>query len=529
MDKKGFLFTVTVFLILIYILLSISVWVKSIEASERGFSEFYKESTVELTIEQITPEKMDRIVNVIMSRNLVRLNDYSISNTLLPGPAGDENQHARAAMNELLLSGSASGSHFNGGDAMPAEANSSLGAWVDNLNASLRAIGVYVSEYSVTNFALGQSDIDGVNYSFDLKLGIKDFTNTSAVSRTYRISNTVNVTGLVDPALARESADAAGDNDTIYRQFFFRKDLYPNSSSISVSQVPATIDAGQGWLYGPLAMAGSAADLAPTATAIAPSDRRNYILVGTFDDIQALTPSIYEGFAGYILTSVPSLTLSDCGNESTPDHYNEGDTFNPIEYSGADCNVSIDPGAGAATNKPYLLAPGFNASHAPECPMLDGSNMSRRCVLILSTYLESEVAENPLRKLSSGGSGIYGLETMRDFVMCGYYTHNPKAPSYLQRLYNESYTRNSTAFGIETFVVGIYANDYDVYDVNSRLDRELFYGSVGGVKIRGLPGCRNFNSCSDSPITGIFAVSDETSAEYGLDDIACEGNACGGD
>ena len=99
MDKKGFLFTVTVFLILIYILLSISVWVKSIEASERSFSEFYKESTVELTMEQITPAKMDHITHVIMSRNMVRLNDYSIGHSLVPGPAGD---NARTAHRDAM-------------------------------------------------------------------------------------------------------------------------------------------------------------------------------------------------------------------------------------------------------------------------------------------------------------------------------------------------------------------------------------------------------------------------------------------
>lgn len=523
LDKKGFLFTVTVFLILIYILLSISVWVKSIEASERGFSEFYKESTVELTMEQITPAKMDSITYLIMNRNLVRLNDYSIENSLIPGPAGDEDQNAREALGELLVSGNASGSHFHGGDAMPSEGNSSLRAWVENLNASLRAIGVYVSEYQVTSFALGQSDYDNINYSFDIRFGLKDYTNTSAVSRTYHINNTINVTGLVDPALARESATAAGDNMTVYRQFFFRKDLYPDYSSISVSRMSQTVAGGQGWLYGPLAMAGVSANLAPTATAIAPSDRSNYILVGTFDEILALTPSVYQGFAGYIVTSNPTITDDGCGGT-------ESHTFLPIRHGAApDCNVSMDPSAGETTNLPFIIAPGFNASEAPECPMLDGTNTTRRCVLILNTYLNSEVAENLERKLSTTGSGIYELETIRDFVMCGYYTHNPRAPSYIQRLMNDSYARNSTQFGIETFVIGIYANDYDVYDVNSRLDRELFYGSVEGVKIRGLPGCRNFNSCSDSPLTGIFAVSDGTSADYGLDDIACDNSAAGCD
>ena len=525
MDKKGFLFTVTVFLILIYILLSISVWVKSIEASERSFSEFYKESTVELTMEQITPAKMDNITKVILTRNIARLNDHSIDNSVEPGPAGDEYANVRKSLFELLMNGTASGDNFRGGTAVPGEANSSLRAWADNLNASMRAIGIYVSEFNVSNFQVGQSDIDKVNYSFDLRLGLKDYTNTSAVSRTYSVKNTLDITGMIDPALARESRDAAGENRTIFRQFFFQKDLYPNSSSITVHRLSQTVSGGQGWIYGPLATAGVSKDLVPTATAIAMSDRKTYVLAGTYDEIMALTPSVYEAFAGYILTSSPTLTLSDCGEGDT--NYNEANTFNAIRYTGATCNASFDASAGVITGKPFIVAPGFNVTSAPECPMLDGSNFTRRCVLQLNTYLENEVAEHPPRKLSTTGSGLYELETIRDFVMCGYYTHNPSAPSYMQRLLNASYTRNSSAYGIETFVIGVYANDYDVYDVNSRLDRELFFGSVEGVKIRGLPGCRNFNSCADSPITGIFAVSDATKDDYGLTDIACDNGAAG--
>lgn len=528
MDKKGFLFTVTVFLILVYILLSISVWVKSIEASERSFSEFYKESTVELTMEQITPAKMDNITRVIMNRNLVRLNDFTIDHSVLPGPSGDEGQYVRRALFELFMNGTASGTNFHGGTDLPAEQNSSLRAWADNLNASLRSIGVYISEFEVTNFKVGQSDIDKVNYSFDLRLGLKDYTNTSAVSRTYNLKNALDITGTVDPALARESRAVAGDNRTIFRQFFFQKDLYPNSSSISVSQVDASqpIYGGQGWIYGPLATAGVTKDLVPTATAVAMSDRKTYVLVGTYDEIMALTPSVYEAFSGYILTNAPTQTASGCGGGSTT-YTDESGTFNPIKRVNAACDAIIDTSAGVKTDKPFIVAPGFNAVSAPECPMLDGTNMTRRCLLLLNTYLESEVAAAPTRKLVTGGSDLYSLEKIRDFVMCGYYTHNPAAPSYLQRLLNASYARNSSSYGIETFVIGIYANDYSVYDLNSRLDRELFYGSVEGVKIRGLPGCRNFYSCADSPMTGIFAVSDATRDEYGLGDIACDNGAAG--
>ena len=521
MDKKGFLFTVTVFLILIYILLSISVWVKSIEASERTFSEFYKESTVELTIEQITPEKLDLVSNIIMNRNLARLNDYSIAHAVEAGPANDEFQNVRLSLFELLSNGTAVGSRFRGGVGMQNETSSSLTGWVQNLNASLKAIGVFVDDFEVSNFTLNQSDIDRLDYSFDLRLGLKDYANTSAVVRGYHISNSVSINGLVDPALARESNAQAGDKQTVYRQFFFKRDIYPSPASASVQNMNVQILGGQGWLYAPLAKASGSAPLIPDAAKdFAPitGDLGSYILVGTYSEIKSLTPAVYESFGGYIITSAPTVANDSCPGGA------ESNTFNPIKHSAPpNCTASFDASSGIMSGKPFIVAPNFNPATAPECPLL-ADNKTGRCVLIISTYLEPEVRANPAKKLDKSKAGIYDVEGLRDFVMCGYYTQNAKAPSYLQRLLPDAYFRNSS-LGIETFVIGNYASNYSIYDMNSRLDRELFNGSINGIKVRGTPGCRNLNSCADSPITGIFAVSSGAKADYGLGPIACDNGA----
>jgi hypothetical protein len=139
---------------------------------------------------------------------------------------------------------------------------------------------------------------------------------------------------------------------------------------------------------------------------------------------------------------------------------------------------------------------------------------------MVSEYSESEVSSDVTLKLAGGAR--YGVEELRDLVMCGYYTHNPDAPSYLQRLVNGSYLLNDSEYGIETFVIGNYANDYDLFEGMSRLDRELFDDSVSAIKIRGMPGCKDFSACSDEPVTGIFAVSEEVRDDYGLKDIACD-------
>lgn len=527
MDKKGFLFTVTVFLILTYILLSISVWVKGVETSERAYSEFYKESTVELAVEQITPAKVDNVTSIIMNRALFSLNDYSIAHPVKDGTAaGNEDAYISDALHSLLVNGTAPGSDFQDGVAMPDD-GSSLAAWMSNLNASLLAIGVYASDFSVSDFSVSQGGIDTVDYGFNMSLKLKDYSNTSAVTRTYHIVNSLDISGLVDPALARGSRDLVDDPHTAYRQFFFNKSIYGSPETILVRQL-GNGQAGQGWVYGYLASAAQsgASALVPYANDVDLSQRRNYIITGSFPDIAALGEAVYGGFAGYIVTDTPGSTTQCTVKSTGAVKKNELGTFNPIKYSGDACDqVSIDPSAGAATSKPFILAHGFDTVNAQECPVFTGNETLGRCALITNAWLPSDVSGNPLKKLDSSSSGIYGVEDMRDFVMCGYYTQDAAAPSYFQRMLPDSYSRNSS-LGIETFVIGQYANSTN-YDLNSRLDRELFNSSIEGVKIMGLPGCRNYETCADTPSTGIFAVSKEVAEAYGLDKLMCSGTRCG--
>ncbi len=530
LDKRGFLFTVTIFLVLTYILLSISVWVKSVEASEQSYSEFYKESTVELAIDQITPAKLDNVTYVIMNRELSRLNDnvFTADDSVQPGPSGDENQNIREAMRELFMYGNASPDNFTNG-GIPTEYNSSFTAWASNLNDSLNSIGVYMDEFKVSNFNINQYGIDAVNYSFDVTLGMRDYTNTTSVSRTYHISDAVGISGFVDPALAETSKSKAGDSEMVYRQFFFDENDYPSSNQISVSKFQS-VSEGQGWLYDPLVYASIAQSAIPL------SERQDYILVGTYNDIIGLGPGVYDDFAGIILTTAPVLSPT-CTDSTGAVFYSESYTFNPIIYTPVQVSkdkVTCVVGTGSpSTQQPFAVVQGFDPASAPVCPILDGSGAMGNCALFQNDHQINEVQGNVLLKADTSAlSGLYDLEKVRDFTMCGYYTQNANAPSYLQRLLSDPYSRKDAALGIETFVIGNYANDSTVYGpngngVNSRLDTELFDTGIHGIKIRGLPGCRSYDTCADTPQTGVFAISTTGETDYGLANIACNNGEAG--
>ncbi|MFH1393959.1 MAG: hypothetical protein ABIH29_03690 [Candidatus Micrarchaeota archaeon] len=509
--KKGFLFVVTVFLILSYILLSISVWVKAIESSERIYAEFYRESTVELAIEQIAPEKVGNLSHLIMERSLYNLNEHAMADPVIAGvDDATEFDNARGAMNELLINGSADPHYFTYSTGISAE-NSSMTSWVTNLNVSLLAIGIYIDEFEIYDFTLEQSAIDRIRYTYRMRLSMRDTGGRTKVSREYFIEDELNISGLVDPAIVRGSSMVTGGDQVAYRRFYFAPGGdYREPADMQPDRISGyTVHGGMGWLYGFLVSASR-------ASSIDEDKRGQYILVGDFDDLVAADPD--EAFGGYIVTSAPGVA-DVCGADGFE---NQEDAYNPVRHEGAACtDVTKDCSAGECTVLPFIEAEGFEISDAPFCPVLgEVPERYERCALFINENPVIEVLTDYDSKLGTSGSGIFDVESMRDFLMCGYYTHSPSAPSFLQRLFLDAYDRSSTEYGIETFVIGEYAN-HDNYDRHSRLDRELFAG-LSGSAVRGMPGCKNWAHCSDEPTTGVFTLGADAVSAYGAGDIYCE-------
>ncbi len=502
-NRKGFLFVVTIFLILTYILLSISVWVKSIETAESGYSEMYKESNVELAMEQITQAKIESATSMVMNRGLFVLNNYSIDHPLNTVP-GDQKYYVKAAFGQWLLNGSPDKADFMGGTA-PSEPASSITAWMESLNNSLSAVGVYVDGFTISDFSISQRDIQTLNYSYKMNLSMADFSGTTSVSRSYDINGSVNISGLPDPAIARASA---GPYQILGRRFYFYSG-YTGTSSLAPNLL-ASGSAGQGWLYGYLISASN-------ASTIKPAEQGGYILVGDYADVV----SNLQGFGGYIVTTpiktTPCTVIYPNGSVG-PTYQSETETINPLTYTGAACNI----GFGSTTNKPFVIAPDFDISKAPTCPDLN-TGAQEHCALIMATTPEG--ANLPNSESKGRKSQIYDIESLRDYTMCGYYVADPYGPSYMQRLLNDSYHYNDSTYGISTFLIGTYVNN-SIGDGYSRVDYDMF-NKVSGIKIRGLPGCKDDFMCSDTPDTGIFSLGPDAVTAYQVGPIDCNNGMSG--
>ncbi len=508
--RKGFLFVITVFLILTYMMLSISVWVKALEASERTYSELYKESTVELAIEQLTPAKVANVSDMVMTRAVFRINDLAKEHPLKEGPVDNEYYYIKNAVYEYAINGSPSGSNFYDEYIPDPEGNASLGGWISTLNASLLAIGVYIDDFEIYDFSFDQEDYKTLNYSFRMDLSMRDTSGSTSLVRTYELSNKIPLTGFVDPAIARESGD-----ETIYRQFFFLEG-YLNKDNLAPERV-SNIDAGQGWFYGPVVI--------PTEAAGIDDDlKRRYIVAGTYDGIRSLGDEDMEKFGAFIVTSEPTE-----GTACDLTHVNEDDTFMAIRYEGTTCgSVSVDPDT--LISQPFVLAPAFDIGDAPPC-MDVVENATKNCVLIIANNDVWDVNADPETKLEtpSESTGIFGIEELRDYTMCGYYTLEEDSPSYFQRLLTDPYSRSGEEMGIETFVIGEYA-DPSIYERLDRVDRNMFEEVTRDEFIRGMPGCRQYSSCSnDETPTGRFGLNESSVSDYTLGSIDCGAGAdCGG-
>lgn len=511
---KGFFFVVAIFLILSYILISVSVWTKALQESERQFSDRFRTSNLDLVATEITKEKLERLSNIIVYNALFRLNDFVIENPVRAGSAGGEFFYVNRTFYELTYTGVANSSNFATGVELDAGRASSLLGWADRLNGSISKTGMHIRRFSMDNFSIIQATASTLNYSFDIHLAIEEKSGLASIDRTYSIRGNVSIEGLVDPAIKREGFLSG---ITIEKQFFFYP-AYGYPSNVTPRDLGVSGGDGQGWFYGPMVRVGNAGN-------ISPDQRGRYLLVGTYSEISNLSVTrpgyevSYEQFGAYVVTTSPVEVPSVCLGRN-----NQRETINALFYDGLDCENPRFDGAYVVTNRPFVAISGFSTDSGGECP-------EGRCLLFITRYSPEEAASDKRKKLASqSDSKAYDMERLRDFTLCSYYAQNQRAPSYFQRLFADAYMRNST-YGIETFLVGKYIGgagmDAGVLltpaysDERSREDNELFSG-INGDKIRGMPGCREYNMCSQDSLLGHFRLGPDSKTDFlRSQDISC--------
>lgn len=495
-----------------YIILSISAWTASVQVTEQRMSERFALKNARNVLDQIDEDEVKRVVHLAAYNSLYELNSHTMIHPVRYGGVDDEFSYINQTMYGLITDGTAAEDNFVSGDDMILFSDSLI-IWSKQLNNSLHEIGYRLTIFEASNFSINQTSQDAVDYTIQLRLGAESREGRTRVEKTYAIYDSIDITGFVDPAVFREGREAHSDLN-ISKQFFFHSDY-----SIPETTLPqALMDgvAGQGWFYGKLV------DTSDAHT-IEQFNRSSYILVGEHNQITSLRNAEvdFEHFGAYILTN--DFERAPCMSES--------ETFNPIYYDPeAGCDASIQESVVSWTLKPFAVVPGFSLGNAGTHPAPNRDGTTTPAVLFIAEYDYVAISTEPGRKNQQ--VQLYNIENLRDFALCGYYTNSPDAPSYLQRLLDNSYNRNSE-LGIESMLIGgfIGGGGEDVYtpshltsiisDERSRLDRELFSGD-SGIKIRGMPGCKSKEMCSNPSPVGHFRLDNEGMTDYLDNTIHCE-------
>ncbi len=503
--SRGFFFVLISFILLLYIFLYLAAWISAIEISEKASSERFRTASVSGIMSQLTKERLDNFFDIAGYYALFKINNHSSdpAHPLQYDPA-DELRYLRGAFFGCVFNGTSDDFESVSLDYSDDEKGTyTFYAWMDSLNRTLSQAGLEVVSFSVSNENFTQLDHVTFNASMDVSIYVRDRLSTVSVNRSFSLSRQFNVTGFPDPMITREYR-LIEPSSTVERQIFFRNISLSNLTPINVINGTQ----GQGFFYGPMI---AAADV--TSTNPIPSQRWQYILVGSFEDI--VDVANYGQFGAYIVTSAVEYNSYDGCSPS------EEGTFNAIQNRTSSCNVTI----AYPTDRPFAVIEGLDINS------FRGPGGEHHALFIAERSVE-QVANNPADKL--GEVVAYDIEDLRDAMICTYFFPSGRGPSYAQRLSSDAISLSSASFGMETFLLGMWAGgsqlpDYENY---SRVDWE-FFNMLEGVKLRGMAGCKSPSMCaaavgSDAQV-GQFRLTDESIREYGAGGIACNDGRAGCD
>ncbi|MEM4194726.1 MAG: hypothetical protein QXY05_00285 [Candidatus Anstonellales archaeon] len=506
--KKGFFFVLGIFILLVYVAMSLQAYTRAIDESGKGYEETIKIATYDIVLAQLSNETMNEIVDIYSYYAIYKMINHTAEEPIKAGEK-DELEHFREVFRELVQSGESKRGHFAGSALLYDEEEKGdytfdgLGA---KLKESLEKTGMKLEAFNVSYVNISQTEYNKLNVEAVILLNISG--KGARLDKVYRIHRTLEIEGMDDPMVLRWLRKHGFDNAS--RQIWFAP--YPPQNP----KILTYATHGQGWFYGPLVSARKA----NKTEEVNETERWKYIVVGDYSDFELLEDQgILDEFGGYVLTnSIDTQASGDC-----PGKYNEMYVFNAVLYDHkGGCKAKINSNY-IKTDKPFAVAPDFYIE------MADTDGDGKYAVLFVNQHTPEEVEESGGEgKVNEHGKGlVYDIEMLRDEVICGYYFPAYEAPSFLQRFLENAENRTSE-YGIEGFVVGeVYGGElYSKARNWSRIDWE-FIKEMEGIKVRGMPGCKSFEMCSGHTPIGNFALTEESLGEYNMDEIACNDGRAG--
>ncbi len=496
--RKGFVFTVIAMALLSYLVLSVSMWAQVMAAREANVPQKYKADSLRLLIGEINEAKANQFAQRAGMYALYRLGEHTVTEGGLDYSTGTNpdtanfSRNLNQSMYELITTGYTEGGTTNWNTPLnySDEEGYTLAGWIGTINDTANALRLVVEMDGPYNFSFNQTTPWEMQVSYRMNVSARDMEDTMRFEKELNVTATIQLEGYVDPMIARESYRSLLPSGNYSQRQVRQMTEWAGDAG---SWEPEPIDVapeyiadgtnGIGWFYGPINTSLHAPETAEEAAAM---NQSILYAAGWGDEILAVAPF----YGAVIIGDEPSTTsASVIGGACNYTRNTQTGCLNCMAWND-DCVGSCAGVCGRYTvylnqyDRPYIAGVG-NGWHY--------SGM--RGVLIDNEYSNWGSDWNN----EQGYHRLWDIEKLRDMAVCGLYVLNPDAPSYTQRLMENAPLLRGGNYGIETFVVGRWAGgSYDQdNDGNSRVDHVFYGNSPGGVPVKGMPGCKNEEMCTD--------------------------------
>jgi len=506
-------------------------------------SEKYGAEGMTVILDELTDEKLSSFADISARYALYKLDNFTYSSC--PSPdlrleydnSEDDSSfvtEVNKSIYDLMNEGNTSTDHWSGRELRydkGENATYTLSSWKEALKSACEERGLNISFGEIKDFTFNQTDAWDVSVNFTIEINVTDGEGRMELKKNLTANASFPIDGFVDPMIACESTSRSTPGNASERQVFRSATNYtvPADASPILLRHEDDVVEGKGWFFGNVT--DKPCDYNETKAKL------NVLVTPYFDTMDCPNGTISlagvaDSFGGVIVTTVPqwnmtnSVVISNC-NYTTYRQTGCLDCLNRTD------GVNITPGAFCPSTAPQLS--NINLVNVPFIAV-DGDNWLNDTPA--DKYGDKHVLfdnEHEL-KTQDGYHRIWNMEPLRDLVLCGYYVEAGEAPSFLQRFTKTAAELSAGEydmdFGIETFVEGRWAGgDYDTdHESCSRVDHNFYHNypttCVEGTRIKGMPGCKSKDMCTDSPadpftaqFLGRFRMDDYHMTAYSNDSI----------
>jgi|GEM_PF-5662298 len=511
--NKGFFLSLSALVFLVFAVSSVTQHLSAIRENEIFYADLMNLLSYQTVFSNFNNESVSATLGATGKFALYKMANYTTYNPIKPAGA-DDMDNVMAVFQSLINNGTTDPDMFeNSGDRLTysgAEMNYTLNNFAALLNESLAPIGYSMNELRFNNTRIAMASPHSVMVTADIIINVSDALGRSEYRVVYKdLGANVSIEGLPDPMLNRylyEEGISQNEKQN-FSWFMFRHNsggsVIDGFSSATGSIRFSTGTAGQGWFYGPLI----SFDRANRST---PDTPELYILYGNLSDILAMEN--WTRYGAYIINnSIIENDNQGCG--AGKEDEDPATVFNPVVYSAA-CVASENP-EGTHTTKPFAVLPGFNRGTVTGDPDFEyyvddqvsqtGDNPT--IAAYFNTGKDQYHTSATGKRMSE--ISLYGIESIRDQLICAYYYKSVNGPNFFQRMFRDAYSRKD-ANGLTTILVEKeFLGPNSDYKGWSSVDFEFvakYKGSSGAPSqsnlyvIRGMPGCKTREMCATGTV-----------------------------